>query len=67
MVEINQLINSSRQSLIYLGEMFIVLIKMFPFDSIGFVLGLILLAKIIHAIRKPVMMPAPDEDINTES
>lgn len=40
---------------------------MFPFDSIGFVLGLILLAKIIHAIRKPVMMPAPDEDINTES
>lgn len=34
---------------------------MFPFDTINFIIGLILLGKIIRIIRQPVGCPNPSE------
>ena len=34
---------------------------MFPFDTLGFIMGLIVLAKVVKTFRRPVGCPDPSE------
>lgn len=40
---------------------------MFPYDTINFIITLIIIARVVSLFRKPTFSPSPDEDENSQS